>query len=120
MFARCARVEPASMRTPSSAPYLTFSVLSACSTVTPVFRARLSEPFAPFTVTCAPEMVAVTPCGRDTGAFATLLITCPLGHDAQDFAALSDGTCLFVRHHTARRRHDHGAHASQELRQLIL
>src|SRR5580700_7523749 len=125
MFARCARVEPANMRTVSSALYLTFSALSACSTVTPVFSGRLRLPLAPLIVTCAPEMVAVTPWGREIGAFATLLITLsvqyrPLRDDAQDFAALSDGTGLLVRHDALRRGDDHGAHATQHLRQLIL
>src|SRR5580658_7226308 len=121
MLARCARVAPACMRTASSAPYLTFRTFSACSTVTPAFSSRLKEPLAPLIVTFSAETVAVTPWGRETGAFATLLITCcPLGHDAQDFAALSDRTGPLVRHHALRRGDDHGAHATENLRQLVL
>src|SRR5581483_8005391 len=59
-----------------------------------------------------------TPCGRSTGALATLLMSSR--HDAQDFAALADGARLAVRHHAPRRRDDHGTHAAENLRQLVL
>ena len=39
---------------------------------TAVPAARLKEPFAPLMVTESPAIVAVTPCGRSTGALAIL------------------------------------------------
>src|SRR5579872_41361 len=42
------------------------------------------------------------------------------GHDAQDFTALSDRAGLLVRHHTLGGGDDHGAHATEDLRQLVL
>src|SRR3954468_20837893 len=74
-------------------------------------------------VTCSGDRVAVTPFGRSTGALAILDMSVSLltsGHDAQDFAALSDRTGLLVRHHALRRRHDHRAHSAENLRQLVL
>src|SRR3954462_5482082 len=74
-------------------------------------------------VTCSGDRVAVTPFGRSTGALAILDMSVSLltsGYDAQDFAALSDRTGLLVRHHALGRRHNHGAHAAENLRQLVL
>src|SRR5580704_15685275 len=72
-------------------------------------------------VTDSGDTVAVTPFGRSTGALAILDMLVPRsGHDAQDFAALSDRAGLLVRHHTFGRGHNYGAHATQNLRQLIL
>ena len=60
------------MRAWSGSVYLTSSRFSACTTLTPRPRARLSEPFAPFSVTALAAIVAVTPCGSSTGALAIL------------------------------------------------
>ena len=86
-------------------------------------RRQRSAPLAPLTVTVFAAIVAVTPCGRSTGRFATRLTwyaVLSLGHDAEDFAALADGARLVVRHHALGRGDDHGAHAAQHLRQLVL
>src|SRR5262245_40153545 len=123
MFARCARVAPACMRDSSPANF-TASCFSFCSTVTPRLSGSDREPLAPFTVTESAAMVAVTPCGRSTARFATRDIRKYLlpgsGDDAQDFAALADGARLLVRHHALRRGDDHGTHAAEHLRQLVL
>src|SRR5579871_6071233 len=119
MLARCARVAPACMRAPSCSPYCTASRLSVCTTLMPPFKGSDRLPLAPFMVTSSPVMVAVTPWGRSTGALATLLMLSSR-HDAQHFAALADRAGLAVRHHAARRRDDHGAHAAEYLRQLVL
>src|SRR5882757_1401847 len=123
MFARCARVAPAWVRDKPGSLYLTWSFWSACTTVTPRDSGVLRLPFAPLMVTCSGDTVAVTPFGRSTGALAILDMSVSLlasGHDAQDFAALSDRTGLLVRHHTLGRGHDHRAHAAENLRQFIL
>src|SRR4051812_16946818 len=123
MFARCARVAPACMRDRPGSVYFTSRCCSACTTVTPRDSGVLSVPFAPLMVTCSGDRVAVTPFGRSTGALAILDMSVSLltsGHDAQDFAALSDRTGLLVRHHALGRRHNHGAHAAENLRQLVL
>src|SRR5688572_16285878 len=117
MFARCARVEPACMRAASFSKAIA-SFFSSCLTDTPPLKGNESEPFAPLIVIDSGAMVAVTPCGKSTGAFAILLITSR--HDAQHFAALADGAGLAVRHHAFGRRDDHGAHAAQHFRQLFL
>src|SRR5215470_3826185 len=98
MFARCARIAPACMRLSPGSVYLISRCLSAWTTVTPRLSGTLSEPFAPLIVTDSGAMVAVTPCGRLTGALAILDMkrSSRLGHDAQDFAALSDRTRLLV------------------------
>src|ERR1700749_3877757 len=123
MFARCARVAPACMRAIPGSAYLTSSFCSVCTTVTPRVSGVLRLPFAPLMVTCSGDKVAVTPFGRSTGALAILDMSVSLltsGHDAQDFAALSDRAGLLVRHHALRRRHDHRAHSAENLRQLVL
>src|SRR5205807_8639423 len=61
--------------------------------------------------------VAVTPCGRSTGFFATLDMQRPSGNHAQDFAALADRTRLTVRHDALRSRDDRDAEAAEHLRQ---
>src|SRR6516162_2751059 len=118
MFARCARVAPACMRTPSPSPYFTARFLSSCTTLTPLFSDRVRVPFAPLIVTSSGVTVAVTPCGSGTGALATLLMGWASGHDAQDFAALADGAGLLVRHDALGRRHDDGTHAAEHFGQL--
>src|SRR6185312_5205941 len=122
MLARCARVAPACIRGMPGSAYLISSFLSAAVTVTPDFSGRVSDPLAPLMVTVSADTVAVTPCGRSTGALATLdmLRLSRSRHDAQDFAALADGARLLVGHHALGRGHDHGAHAAQNLRQLVL
>src|SRR6266704_896429 len=106
MLARCARVEPARMRTlsPSWPPSnFTMTFLSACSTATPSLSARLSEPFAPFTVTTLAATLTVTPLGRSITRFATQDMFASLarvasGHDAQHLGALPDGARGLVGH----------------------
>src|SRR5882757_2428121 len=122
MFARCARVAPACVRDRPGSVYLISSFWSACTTDTPRVSGTLRVPLAPLMVTDSGDTVAVTPFGRSTGALAILdmLVFSASGHDAQDFAALSDRPGLLVRHHTFGRGHDHGTHATQNLRQLIL
>src|SRR6185295_1648090 len=119
MFARCARVAPAVMRAccPS---YLMASFFSCCSTVMPLATASDSSPLAPLTLTTLAATEAVTPVGSSTGRFATRLICFSLGHDAEHFAALPDGPCLFVGHHALGRGNDRGAEAALDLRQLGL
>src|SRR5512140_577992 len=123
MFARCARVAPACMRDSPGSTYFTSRCWSACTTVTPRESGVLRVPFAPLMVTSSGDTVAVTPFGRLTGALAILDMSVSLltsGHDAQDFAALSDRASLLVRHHALRRRHDHRAHSAENFRQLML
>src|SRR5882757_4429049 len=122
MFARCARVAPACVRDRPGSVYLISSFWSDCTTDTPRVSGTLRVPFAPLMVTDSGDTVAVTPFGRSTGALAILdmLVSLASGHDAQDFAALADRPGLLVRHHTFGRGHDHGAHAAQNLRQLVL
>src|SRR5262245_28904577 len=122
MLARWARVAPAWVRDRPGSVYLTSSFESACTTDTPRFSGTLSEPFAPLMVTCSGDTVAVTPFGSSTGAFAILdmMLVPTSGDDAQNFAALTDLPGLLVRHHTLGCGHDHRAHATQNLRQLVL
>src|SRR5580700_9653906 len=122
MFARCARVAPACVRDRPGSVYLISSFWSAWTTDTPRVSGTLRVPFAPLMVTDSGDTVAVTPFGRSTGALAILdmLVFSTSGHDAQDFAALSDRPGLLVRHHTFGRGHNYGAHTTQNLRQLIL
>src|SRR5690242_7550569 len=122
MLARCARTEPACVRLRPGSVYLISRCFSAWTTVTPRVSGMLKEPFAPLMVTDSAAMVAVTPCGRLTGALAILDMkrSSRLGHDAQDFAALSNRTRLFVRHHALGRRDDHRAHPAENLRQIVL
>src|ERR1700744_4747894 len=122
MLARCARVAPAWVRPIPGSANFTSRCLSACTTVTPRVNGMLSVPFAPLMVTDSVAMVAVTPCGRSTGALAILDMKrfSRLGHDAQDFAALSDRTRLLVRHHALGRGDDHRTHSAQHLGQLVL
>src|SRR6185437_7054985 len=70
----CARVAPACIRGMPGSEYLISSFLSAVVTVTPDFSGRVRDPLAPLMVTASADTVAVTPCGRSTGAFATLLM----------------------------------------------
>src|ERR1700748_1465786 len=122
MFAMCARVAPACVRLRPGSVYLISRCFSAWTTVTPRVNGMLKVPLAPLMVTDSGAMVAVTPCGRSTGALAILDMkrSSRLGHDAQDFAALSDRTRLFVRHHALGRGDDHRTHPAQNLRQLVL
>jgi len=71
-------------------------------------------------VTDSGDTVAVTPFGRSTGALAILdMIRALLGHDAQDFAALSiDRACLSVINTLGRDTITVPCH--EDLRQLIL
>src|SRR6516162_7960063 len=121
MLARCARVEPALVRaSPGSAKAIS-SFFSLCVTDTPALKGSDSEPLAPLMVTAWAAMVAVTPWGNSTGAFAILdILALPSGHDAQDFAALPDRARLLVGHHALGRGDDHRPHAAQDLRQLVL
>src|SRR5262245_32174470 len=119
MFARCERVEPACMRASSSANVMA-SFFSSCLTVTPLRSGSVSAPLAPLMGMSSGAMVAVTPWGRSTGAFATRDIAISSGHDAQDFAALADGARLAIRHHTLGCRDDHRAHATEHPGQLFL
>src|SRR6202046_5675505 len=122
MLAICARVAPACVRPIPGSVYLISRCLSACTTVTPRESGMLKVPLAPLMVTDSGAMVAVTPCGRLTGALAILDMkrSSRLRHDAQDFAALSDRTRLLVRHHALRRGDDHRTHPAQNLRQVVL
>src|ERR1043166_7631737 len=118
MFARCARVAPACRRDSPGVTYFTSCVASPCTTATRRESGVLRVPFAPLMVTCSGDTVAVTPFGRLTAALAILDMSVSLltsGHDAQDFAALSDRTGLLVRHHALRRRHDHRTHTAEHL-----
>src|SRR5882672_4377769 len=120
MFARCARVAPATALMPSapSAATFTTSCFSSWSTLMPGLSVSVRLPFAPFTATEVSATVALTPCGRSTGFLATRDMTTPAsGNDAQHFAALTSSARLRIRHHTLRRRHDHGPHAAENLRQ---
>src|SRR5512139_560665 len=121
MFARCARIEPARMRAPSDLPKATCRALSCSETVTSLASTRLSVPLAPLIVTTLEATVALTPCGRLTGFFATRdMFLATSGDDAQHFAALPHGTGLAVGHHALRGGNDHRAHAAQHLGQLVL
>src|ERR1700761_8810096 len=122
MLARCARTDPAWVRDSPGSVYLTSSFLSVWTTDTPRLSGTLNAPLAPLMVTCSGDTVAVTPCGRSTGALAILdMLAVPTsGDDAQDFTALSDRARLLVGHHALGRGDDHGAHATEDLRQLIL
>src|ERR1700736_6701750 len=114
-------MEPACVRDRPGSVYLICSFWSVWTTETPRDSGTLSVPLVPLIVTDSGDTVAVTPFGRSTGAFAILdMVRGLLRHDAQDFAALSDRAGLLVRHHTLRRGHDHRAHATQDLGQLIL
>src|SRR6516165_6946797 len=121
MLARWARVAPACMARPSPAPYLTPRRFSSCTMLMPLASGRVSDPLAPLMVTACGVTVALTPCGRSTGALATLdMVGFPSGHDAQYCAALADRAGLAVGHDALRRGDDHGPHPAQDLRQLVL
>src|ERR1700682_3661362 len=101
MFARCARVDPATGRScGASAAKCTTSVCLSCATVMPSTSVSVREPLAPFTVTFAALTVADTPWGRSTGFLATRdMDRIPgLGDHAQDFAALAHRARLAVGH----------------------
>src|SRR6266481_2922126 len=100
--------------------------LSCCTTLTPLLIANVNEPLAPFSVMASAPIVAVTPCGRSTGIFATrdinktLVVRLELLDDEQHFAAGAGCARLFVGHDALGRR-DHGdAQAAEYLGQLIL
>src|SRR5580704_7713658 len=128
MFARCARIAPARIRTLSSPWYFTASVLSECSTDTPPPSASVNAPLAPLMVTLSGARLTPTPAGNSTIRLATLDISVlPVsarllasGNDAQDFAALADRLRRLVRHHALGRRYDHRAHAAEHARNLVL
>src|ERR1700753_668911 len=111
------------MRAIPGSVYLTSRFWSGCTTDSPRVSGVLGVPFAPLMVTCSGDTVAVTPFGRSTGALAILDMSVSLltsGHDAQDFAALSDRTGLLVRHNTLRRCNDHRTHAAENFGQMFL
>src|ERR1700733_12798677 len=121
MFARCARVAPARMRTALSPWNFTARVLSFCSTDTPEPSTSESVPREPFTVTPAGVTLTVTPAGRSMIRLATLdMFSFPSGDDAQHFAALTDRMRRFVGHDALGRRYDHGAHAAEHARNVVL
>src|SRR5580658_2662141 len=128
MFARCARVAPARMRTALSPWNFTARVLSFCSTDTPEPSTSESVPREPFTVTPAGVTLTVTPAGRSMIRLATLDMFSfpsashgkPSGDDAQHFAALTDCMRRFVSHDALGRRYDHGAHAAEHTRNVVL
>ena len=66
---RGARVAPACVRDKPGFEYLISSFWSVCTTDTPRLSGTLSEPFAPLIVTVSGDTVAVTPCGKSTGAW---------------------------------------------------
>src|SRR5580658_1521228 len=112
MFARCARVAPATAFKPSAVELASTSrCLSLSSTLMPLFSGSVSEPFAPLTVTAFSPTVALTPCGRSTGIFATRDINKPLGYaaillnDKEHFAAGARRARLTIGHDALRRRH---------------
>src|SRR5258708_37140049 len=110
---------------PSSAVFASTSrCLSCCTTLMPLLMASVSVPLAPFTVTISAPIVAMTPCGRSTGFFATRDMITPyvtnLLNDKQNFAAGAGRARLPVGHDALRRR-DHGdSQAAEHLRQLAL
>src|SRR5215218_8335400 len=84
-----------------------------------------SSPLAPFTRTCCPSIVAVTPDGTTTGFLPTrdiarLPILFALLRRSEDlaehFAADVLLTCLMVRHHALWRGQDHDTEAVGDLR----
>src|SRR5215475_9632049 len=123
MLARCARVEPATALMPSMPSAASTSrALSCCTTLMPFLRSRLKVPLAPFTVTLSAPIVAVTPCGRSTGFFATRDMCEPLSllDDEQHFAAGAGRARLLVGHDALRRGHHRHAQTAQHLGQLVL
>src|SRR5580698_598850 len=124
ILARCARVEPAIAFMPSAAvSACTSNCLSCCTTFTPLFSASVSEPFAPFSVTASAPIVAVTPCGRSTGIFATRDIVKPyltLLDDEQHFAAGAGRARLLVGHDALRGGDHRNAQTAQHLGKFIL
>src|SRR5476649_971395 len=127
MFARCARVAPAMAFIPSSAVFAsTERCLSCCTTLMPLLRASVSVPLAPFTVTVSAPIVALTPCGRSTGFFATRDISIlPLSGDRlldyeQHFAAGAGRARLAIGHDALRGRDHRDTQAAQHLRQFVL
>src|SRR6187455_3412794 len=123
MFARCARIEPATMSASRlSFAFSTLSTPPSCTTFAcSAFTARLSVPLPPLMLTLSAPIVAVTPCGRVTGCLATRDIKeSLLGDDADDFAAVTGSARLAIAHHTLRRRNDRDAEPAEDLRQLVL
>src|SRR5580704_6438460 len=125
MFARCARVAPAIALRPSASELAcTSRCFSCCSTLMPLFSASVSEPLAPFTVTLSAAIVALTPCGRSTGFFATRDMMnswrCRLLNDEEHFAAGASRARLPVGHDPLRRRDHRHPQTAQHLRQLVL
>src|SRR5580692_1762662 len=124
MFARCARVAPATAFMPSAVVLAsTERCLSCCRTLMPLFSASVSEPLAPFTVTLSAAIVALTPCGRSTGFFATRDMMNSwryrLLNDEEHFAAGAGRARLPVGHDALRRRDHRHPQAAQHLRQLV-
>src|SRR5579863_3002797 len=127
MFARCARVAPAMAFRPSASAAAPASVstcrcLSCCTTLMPLLIASVSVPLAPFTVTASAPIVALTPCGRSTGIFATRDMYLPLRllNDEQHFAAGAGCARLCVGHDALGRGNDRHSQAAQNLGQFIL
>src|SRR5258707_5962462 len=97
----------------------TSTCLSSCTTLTPLLIVNVNEPLAPFSVMASAPIVAVTPCGRSTGIFATrdinktLVVRLELLDDEQHFPARAGSARLFVRHDALGRRDHRDAPAAQ-------
>ena len=90
----------------------------------PLLIDNVSVPLAPFTVTASAPIVALTPCGRSTGFFATRdmmkNLRLSLLNYEQHFAAGAGSARLGVGHDALGRRYHRDTQAAEHLGQFVL
>src|SRR3954453_18533447 len=126
MLAICARDMPHLERaTLDSSRGSTVTPLSPIATLTSSGTTNDSSPLDPFTRTCCPSIVAVTPDGTTTGFLPTRdiarlpILFAPLRRSedlAEHFAADVLLASLVIGHHALRRRQDHDPEPVRDLR----
>src|SRR3954471_5832684 len=121
MFAIRLLVSPWSARcSPRSVGRATVSVPSSIATFMSVSTCWASSPFGPLTLT-APGLTSIsTPSGISIGFLPIRLISGSSPDVRDDLSADAPLSGLVARHDAARGRHDRGAHASEDSRDLVL
>src|SRR3954453_20438916 len=105
---------------PRSVGRATVRVLSSIATFMSRSTSWLSSPFGPLTLT-APGLTSIsTPSGISIGFLPIRLIRGSSPDVCDDLAADASLPGLVAGHHAARCRHDRGAHASEDPRDVVL
>src|SRR6185312_10237779 len=117
MLATSERVSPCRARcSPRSVGRLTSSSSPSCSTAMSRGMRSVSSPLGPLTRTSSGSMDTVTPEGTGMGFLPMRLMRSPDVRD--DLAADARVAGLVAGHHTSRRGHDRGSHATEDLGDL--